>query len=448
MIEGAREQGRRFGRMSTRAAARLTRALWPLSVLSVIVWAVFRSLNTPIPTGAYQTPLVFEIWGLLLFMSFATVGALVVSRRAKNPVGWIFCALGLSFTIGVASGQYAMHALLSSPAPLPGGQVALWLEALLGSPIAFALFALVLLLFPDGRLLSRRWRLVIWLDFIVIVVLVAASFRPGPLETSSLDVANPFGIQEAGALLKAFAAVGMYLTATVTLAGAVSLLLRFRRSRGDERLQLKWFAFSGAIFGVVVGTGVVLFSLPPSLGPGLLSWLWPVLFLSGASTIPVATGIAILHYRLFDIDVIINRTLVYGVLSVSLVLVYIGCVVFLQYAFRALTGSESQLAVVVSTLAIAALFNPFRRRIQEFIDRRFYRRKYDAAKTLEAFSAKLRDETDLEALNDDLVGVVRETMQPTHASLWLLTDAAPKGEQAPRALLKITELVRGEERRD
>jgi hypothetical protein len=186
-----------------------------------------------------------------------------------------------------------------------------------------------------------------------------------------------------------------------------------------ERQQLKWFAFSGVVFCAVFAIGPVLWSLPESAGPG---WIWTVLFLAGSSTIPVSVGIAILRYRLYDIDLIINRALVYGSLTATLVALYFGGIVVLQRLFVFLTGQQSTLAVVASTLLIAALFNPLRRRIQSFIDRRFYRSKYDATRTLEAFSARLRDETDLEALNNDLVVVVRQTMQPAHVSLWLRPD--------------------------
>src|SRR5215212_1914372 len=207
----------------------------------------------------------------------------------------------------------------------------------------------------------------------------------------SLDVANPFGIEELGALLNALSSVGLYLALGLTALSVVSLMVRYRRSRAEERQQIKWFAFAGAIMCAVTATGPFLWSLPPS-SPGV-TLIWPVLFLSAASTIPVATGIAILKYRLYDIDVAINRTLVYGSLTALLALVYFGGVATTQAVFRVLTGQEqqAQLAIVVSTLVIAALFNPLRQRIQSFIDRRFYRSKYDAAKTLEAFSAKLRD---------------------------------------------------------
>ncbi|HKH36408.1 MAG TPA: hypothetical protein VKA82_04430 [Rubrobacter sp.] len=292
------------------------------------------------------------------------------------------------------------------------------------------MFALLLLLFPNGRPPSHRWRAALWLDLIAAVLLFVGSFKPGPMPTSSLNVANPFGIEQIGALLNVLLYVGLYLALALTALGVVSLIVRFRRSRAEERQQIKWFAFAGAIMCAVTAAGPVLWSLPPA-SPAV-TLIWPALFLSAASTIPVATGIAILKYRLYEIDLLINRTLVYGSLTLMLALVYFGGVTATQAVFTVLTGQEEQpqLAIVVSTLVIAALFTPLRRRIQSFIDRSFYRRKYDAAKTLEAFSARLRDETDLNALSDDLVGVVRETMQPANVSLWLRSEMAPKDEQA------------------
>jgi hypothetical protein len=217
------------------------------------------------------------------------------------------------------------------------------------------------------------------------------------------------------------------MTLAVAVAGGISLVVRFRRARGVERQQIKWFAFSGVVFCAVFAAGPLLWSLPQS---SATVWIWPVLFLAGASTVPVAVGVAILRHRLYDIDLLINRALVYGPLTAMLALVYFGGVVGLQATLRSLTGQESTLAVVASTLAIAALFNPLRRRVQALVDRRFYRRKYDAARTLEGFSAKLRVETDLDALNDELVRVVRETMQPAHARLWLRPEVAQKAERA------------------
>ena len=208
---------------------------------------------------------------------------------------------------------------------------------------------------------------------------------------------------------------------------ALSVFLRLRRAVEVERQQLKWFAYAAAIFAVSTLLNVSTLAVDAPL------WVERAelaIFSVAGTTVPIAIGIAILRYRLYDIDLIINRTLVYGSLTAMLILVYVGGVVSLQYAFRALTGQGSQLAIVASTLAIAALFNPLRGRIQAFVDRRFYRRKYDAAKTLEAFSAKLRDETDLEALNDDLAGVVAETRPPAHVSVWLRSRTGAKREQS------------------
>jgi hypothetical protein len=221
-------------------------------------------------------------------------------------------------------------------------------------------------------------------------------------------------------------AVAFPLMLVAGLAAVISLFVRFRRARGDERQQIKWFACASAL---TLGFVFVLQTLNNTQNSLLEASLATVALILIPS-IPVATGVAIFRYRLYDIDRLINRALVYGLLTAMLAVVYLASVVALQSVLRALTGQESTLAIVASTLAIAAMFNPLRRRIQAFIDRRFYRRKYDARKTLEAFSAKLRDETDLEALNSELVGVVRETMQPAHVSLWLRPDTARQREQA------------------
>jgi hypothetical protein len=413
--------------MSRRAAAWIAWSAWTLALISFVVIRVFRFLNSSTPTVDPRTPFVLNLWLWLLFMSFSTVGALVASRHPGNAIGWIFCLIGLSFPLAGAGEEYALYALVTEPVSLPGGEGLIWLAALLGGPIFFAVFALVFLLFPDGRLLSRRLRVVVWLDLIAIVLLFAWAFVPGPFGNLGLvRVTNPFGVEGVAAVLDTLGNVGLFLTLAVAVAGGISLVVRFRRARGRERQQLKWFVFSSVVFCTVFAIGPVLWSLPEVSGA---EWVWTVLFLSGASTIPVATGIAILRYRLYDIDVIINRALVYGSLSAMLALIYVGSVIGMQAVLRALTGQESTLAVVASTLAIAALFNPLRRRVQAFVDRRFYRRKYDARKTLESFSGKLREETDLEALRGDLVEVVRETMQPAHVSLWLRPEAPLRGSE-------------------
>jgi hypothetical protein len=270
----------------------------------------------------------------------------------------------------------------------------------------------------------------------MVLASVVFTLAPGPLEGHP-GVRNPYGFEglEGNPWAESAGVIIPALLPVCILASALSLMLRYRRSGGVVRQQIKWVTFAASLVGVAY-LGVVIaglfFTTEAAWGsegtPLLLVVLQDVVLLSYAG-VPVAVGFAVLKYRLFDIDVVINRTLVYGSLTAMLLAVYFGGVATTQAIFSALTGQEQQpqLAIVVSTLVIAALFTPLRRRIQSFIDRRFYRRKYDAAKTLEAFSAKLREETDLEALNSELLGVVRETMQPAHVSLWLRPDKLVKG---------------------
>ena len=296
----------------------------------------------------------------------------------------------------------------------------------------------LLLLFPDGRLPSRKWRPLAWLSGAVIALLgVVNVLAPGRL-ASQEGVRNPFGIEGAPWLFDAAVILSLPLAACV-LASAASLVLRYRRSGGEVRVQIKWIALAGSITGTLVFVGIMagLLLLPESMAPEGIEgapplWLQLLMYaltLSFAG-VPVAIGFAVLKYRLYDIDLIINRALVYGSLTAMLALVYVGGVVGLQAILRAVTGQESTLAVVASTLAIAALFRPLRRRVQGFVDRRFYRRKYDAAKTLAAFNARLREETNLDSLSNDLVGVARGTVQPAHVSLWLRPDADPEARSA------------------
>jgi len=367
------------------------------------------------------------------FLAFPLVGALISSRRPMNPIGWICLAAGL-FWMLIFLGDS-----IPSPAANPVSIDALtqwtWI------PPVGLLGIYLILLFPDGRLPSRRWRPLAWLSGVAIVLAsVALTIIPGPLEGHP-GVRNPFGLEGYPMVAQALPGVKVLLPVCI-LASAFSLVVRYQRSGGEVRQQIKWVAFAASFVGVVYLTTLVvgLFFTPEATwGSGdtpLLGVILQDAVLLSYAGVPVTVGFAVLRYRLYDIDLLINRTLVYGALTATLALVYFGGVATIQAIFRALTGQEQQpqLAVVVSTLVIAALFNPLRRRIQAFIDRRFYRRKYDAAKTLEAFSAKLRDETDLDALNAELVGVVRDTMQPAHVSLWLCPDTASKSKAGkPRA---------------
>ena len=406
--------------MSTRAAAWLAWSMWALCVPLTVFGGLLSFLTGSGQIGAGSGLVI--LLGVLL-LTFPTVGALVASRRPENPIGWIFCVAGLVFGVGILTESYAKYALHASSAPLFGVQYAAWLSSWTG-PVLLLAAAFLFLLFPDGQLPSRRWRLVAWMAAIgSSLTALGVAFEPGPLEANR-SIANPIGIGGTlGGVVEVLGVVGAVVLNVGVLLSGISLILRLRRARGVERQQLKWFVYSAAMMGGGFAASI-LFS---SSLVNSIAWTLGIL---GFMVLPVATGIAILRYRLYDIDRIINRTLVYGPLTAMLALVYFGGVVGLQAVLRGLTGQESTLAVVASTLALAALFSPLRRRVQGFVDRRFYRRKYDAAKTLEAFNARLREETDLQALSDDLVRVARSTVQPEHASLWLRPDTASKAEQA------------------
>jgi hypothetical protein len=338
----------------------------------------------------------------------------IASRRPANPVGWLFCFAGLLF-IGPSLGTaYANFSLSERHGQLPGTLLMATVSdksefVLLGLLLVFVLLALV---YPDGRLLSRGWRLVAWGAAIGCAATALLVVRePGPLHGyPSLD--NPFGIEVSWGVTATVGMVGMSLAVVSVVLSWMSWVVRWQWAQGEERQQLKWFAYG---FLLIVVSIVHPLYLPPL----------------ALAVFPIALGIALLKYHLYDIDVVINRTLVYGSLIALLVLVYFGGVTATQAIFQTFTDQEKlpQVVIVASTLVIAALFNPLRKRIQSFIDRRFYRHKYDAAKTLAAFNARLRDETDLDVLSDDLVGVVRGTVQPEHASLWLRPESASRGQQ-------------------
>lgn len=359
---------------------------------------------------------------VILAVSFSAAGAVIATRRPGNPIGWILLVGGFFNSLNAFSWEYARYALLTDPGQWPGGSFFAWL-----STWAFALGLsaqpLTLLLFPTGRSPSRRWRPVLWL------VATAAALMVVPVALAAWPLRGPVLVNgdlwsgEAAGLATTLQQAGVALAMLGTLVSVVAVAVRFRGASGEERQQIKWLIYAGALtfVGIVTASPGALFELP-----GLLGEILSVLAFFALPSIPVAVGIAILRHRLYDIDILINRTLVYGALTATLAAIYLSAVVVLQRALVLLTGEGSQLAVVASTLAIAALFNPLRRRIQDAIDRRFYRSKYDAQKTLEAFSLKLRDEIDLDDLSGDLVSVVRSTVQPKHASLWLREPEEPR----------------------
>jgi hypothetical protein len=414
VTEGIRERSRRIGRSSSRAAAWLAWSSWGLSLALTALSLLLLDLNPSYPNAH-----VFDFWfeDTLVATLFATVGAIVASRRPENLVGWLLCLFGLVAAMSHFSSQYAIYAAQSAHGSLPGGELLTVVAQFLWSPYQ-GLIILLALLFPDGLLPSALWRWLARLTVIGIVVLtIAVTFSSIPY-TGLGHVHNPIGMWGGGA-----SRIVECICFVFVLIAAAALLARLRHARGIERQQIKWFVYAGA----VLGSGDFLkYVLYWTFDVWWAWWVGLVIQTVGLIGVPIAMGIAILRYRLYEIDLIINRTLVYGSLTATLVALYFVGIVVLQRIFVLLTGQQSTLAVVASTLAIAAMFSPLRRRIQGFVDRRFYRRKYDAAKTLETFSTQLRDETDLEALRGDLVGVVAETMQPTHVSVWLRPDTAPQ----------------------
>jgi hypothetical protein len=404
-----------------RSATWLAWALW-LLVLAVDL-VTFVLFDLPDETRSTGVKLFDVLTGVIVLSAFAAVGALILSRRPRNIIGWLCWAIGFTLSLSNFGSNQAARRLAADSVSIP---VALALQ--LGQIGYFVpllgLLPLLVLLFPTGRLPSRRWRPVVWV-FAAGLMLYAASvvLKPGLLH-DDLPATNPLGLESAEELLQLIgAALGLLFALFVVLVLG-SLVLRFRRARGEERQQLKWLTYAAAL----------LIAFPLTLGSALervgSGYLGAVAFALVVSTVPAAIGIAVFKYRLYDIDRIINRTLVYGVLTALLVAVY-AAGVFVLGSLLNPAGGESELAVAASTLAVAALFQPARRRVQTVVDRRFNRRRYDAARTVGAFSARLRDEVDLDTLSAELLLVVDQTMQPTTASLWIRPRLRSAGPLTP-----------------
>ena len=429
MTKGAREQEREVGGTGL-PPLRLVVA-WLIVPLYVACDCAYYFLAYSVDPWS-ESSVVENVQGVLLdvgFSAFAVVGALLVARRPANAIGWMMAAIGLMVPVFNTGSAYAAYVMSTRGRPdalaVFGAWCANWYWFVM---LALALIYLPML-FPDGRLLSRRWlpaAVIGGIGTLGIVLLAALAGTLTEGDASGYRIDNPIGIEDLGEPTKLPVFVVLEVLFAVGVVGAAaSVVVRLRRSRGVERRQLEWFAYTTVLF---IGSSMLTGIISDVTGVGWLGSVSFALSMIGLVCLPIAVGVAILRYRLYDIDLIINRTLVYGPLTATLALVYLGGVAATEAVFRALTGQnqQPQLAIVVSTLALAALFSPLRRRIQAFIDRRFYRNTYDARKTLEAFSAKLRDETDLDALNAELLDVIRETMQPEYVSLWLRPDRFPK----------------------
>jgi hypothetical protein len=397
------------------------------SMLAVFAVCLVVGLPLAVANGTFQQDAGNQVLLVLGFSAFMVVGALIVAHRPGNLIGWLFSASALLAVTAQLAGQYAVYAYVTRPGSLPRAALAAWY----GSWPWFLVLALTLifppLLFPTGRLLSPRWRPVAWLAGVTTAVLTALSSLRTDLDIGAGQViANPIGVAAVGTPEES--PVGLALTILlVVLAAAAfgSLVLRFRRSRGEERQQLKWFTYASALLPLAL-----LGDLLPAAVGGLF-YAVPVVFL------PIAAGIAILRHRLYDIDRLINRTLVYGLLTAILGLLYAGAVLLLGNLFGGIGGQPPGWAVAGITLVVAALFQPVRHRIQRVVDRRFNRRKYDAARTIETFAIRLRDEVDLDSLSAELLAVVDQTMEPTRVSLWL-RPTAPASSGTPRTAARPT----------
>jgi hypothetical protein len=369
---------------------------------------LLRALNDP------ALDIADELTARIGWGAYPTVGAVIVARQPNNRIGWLCCAVGLLLGPAFLGQDYAWYALLHEPG-LPGGWAMAWLGQWPWS-IAVGLLWFLLLLFPNGHLVSPRWRPVAWgLAVDIAALWVWAAFAPRPLEAIGLEhLTNPLGLQQAEAAFKLLIGIAFPIGALLAVLSVASMVVRFRRARGVERQQLKWFTFAAVLVTLVwllfFAAGLDRF-LPP-----VLVFIASDIWLAG---IPVAIGIAVLRYRLYDIDRLINRTLVYGVLTAVLGLGYAGIVLTLGQLFGGTGAEPPSWAVAGATLTMAALFQPARHRIQQVVDRRFNRARYDAATTIAAFSVRLRDQVDLDTLTAELLAVVDQTVEPTKASLWL-----------------------------
>ncbi len=388
------------------------------SVLASGLWATWLVIfGLFLATGGPLEPWRALVAVLATF-GMVTVGAVIAVRRPENPIGWIFSIAGLGFLAGGSTGDYATRSLVTAPGSLPAGIAVGWVSSWIQYPTVM-LVPYLLLLFPTGRLPSPRWRPIAWFGAApMILSTVAVGFRPGALTVAPrgdvLPVTNPLALDPLGPVLTIADSLWGPLFLAMLAASVVALASRFRASRYEERQQMKWFVSSAvASLFAVVGSNFAFAPLPESLRVPL----GVVVFSTAMAAFPISVAIAILRYRLYDIDVVIRRTLIYGVLSAVLLGTYVALVILFQAVLLPLTGG-SELGVAASTLAVVALFQPLRSRIQDVVDRRFYRSRYDAARTLDSFTAQLSNEVDIDSLRSDLLDVIGRTVRPAHASVW------------------------------
>lgn len=411
---------------SDRALRRLAWTGWWAVATVTVATEVITSLGTPAAPTAWAGGPLSDYGLTLLVLSFPFVGLVVLLRQPRNRIGWLLQGVGVAWTLPSPLDAYAHYGLVTAPGSVPGPEIAAaltegtWVWGILSMGVY------LILLFPDGHLPSPRWAVLAWgAGVVAVVVPVGIVLTPGLVEEAPVaGLANPLAVAGLATPALALTTVFLPLVPLGVLAAATSLGLRFRRSRGIQREQIKWLATAGALVAALYAVTLST-TLASELLEGDRADTLPVvagvlqeLSLLSFLLLPLAIGAAILRHRLFDIDLVINRALVYGTLTAALAAFYLGSVLLLQQVLRPLTN-ETDLAVAGSTLAVAAAFRPARRRIQGTVDRRFYRRRYDAALTLAAFTGRLRHQVDLDAVGAELVAAVRETVEPRHVSIWL-----------------------------
>jgi hypothetical protein len=414
----AEDASKRRGQVNRRTAARLG---WSLFALAGLLFMIALVLNLRRPQYANLAFTTGELVLGLVLLLFGWFGALIVSRRPGHPIGWLLCAFGVVAGLTDFATEYAIYGLLTRPGAVPAAAAVAWLASWLFA-LELALLAGLLGLFPSGRPPSPPWRGVLWLAGLGSGLAIVGALALWPLRgIALLQLRTP----DPGGVLAMLYNLGFWAAMAALFGAVAALVVRFRRSRGAERQQIKWLVY--AVLVVIVS-----FPLPALFETMIGSELAAdVVYALLVAPIPIAVGVAILKYRLYDIDRLINRTLVYGLLTALLISVYAGAVLVLGQLFGGIGAEPPSWVVAGATLAVAALFQPARRRIQAVVDRRFNRRKFDAAKTVEAFSVRLREEVDLDALTAELLVVVDQTIQPTKASLWLRPPAPDSHRTTP-----------------
>jgi hypothetical protein len=407
------------------AAAR-RRLACAVFAVTLAVWVVALVLDALVGGAASRDQLgPYDVVGLavvLLLLAFPVTGLAIATRRPATPIGWLLLAIGLGWGVLLATEAYADYGLSAHPGTLPGAEVAAAMsQAVWAVPVGL-LGTFLLLVFPDGHLLGPRWRWVARAAAALIAATVGVSlFKPGGMTDAGYPhVENPLGIDRLAGVMSVLQFIVLPLALTMAISAA-SVVVRYRRSAAIERQQIKWLAAAATTAMVLYPVGLAasgLFGTTSGSEP-----VWQIvtenLFLASFALIPISIGVAVLRYRLYEIDVIIRRTLVYAALVGCLAALYFAGVFGIQAAVRSVSGQSGTLAVTVSTLLVAAAFQPLRMRIQRAVDHRFYRGRYDAARTLESFSGRLRERVDIETVSVEVLDVVRDTMRPAHATLWI-----------------------------